>query len=1194
MGPAFVIEATIRVGSKRWTVPALIDTGAQGSIYCDHSLAQTLAQETDISILPLPRPKRIVGYQGGQPQELTHSIHPTLTLGGHEDQNAPLIVAKLNQYPIIVGNGYLQAHGLVVDTVFGKLIHYRGRCDHPGAELAHFQLPYLDSQPPTVTQTTKAPTRKHLKTDLDVEAVTPGRFRKLLGEKPAQIFAISREDLLAIQDKPVVKTEDYELHEKVPTAYHNYLDVFSKEASNKLPPHRSYDHEIRTTAPPDIGYAPLRRLSELELHEVKKYIDDGLQKGFIEASDSPIASPTLFVRKANGGLRFCVDYRKLNDLTVKDRYPIPLIDETLSKLTRAKRFTKLDIRQAFHRIRMAPGSKWMTTFRTRFGSYRYLVMPFGLTNAPSTWQHFMNDVLFDLLDDCVVVYLDDILIYSENPDEHDAQVRKVLDRLRVAGLQVDIDKCEFGVEETEFLGLRVGVNGIRMCPERVEAIRAWEAPITVKQTQAFIGLCNFYRRFISGFSSLAKNLIAVTKKNTVFQWGPEQVESFEALKDRIAKSPVLSHFHPEFETRVEVDASDYATGGVMKQKDAEGEWHPIAFFSKKMSPAECNYAIYDKELLAIVQALETWEPDLMAVQGQFRIITDHKGLEYFTKNQKLSRRQARWAEMLTRFNFVIQYRPGKSNIEADHLSRRPQDRPQDNNDERIRSMYQTVLPAERIQLAPITESTSSLLERVTTANRIEPSFAKLRERIKHGDGGPFTNQDGILRYEHRILVPPDLRTVVLDEIHNEPASGHGGESRTYELVRRVFFWEGLYDSAKQFVRNCHTCRSTKPVLKRPAGLLKPLPAPEAVWKHISVDFVGPLPESQGYDTIMVVVDRLSKMKHYVACKAGEGGVGAESTAKLFLANVWKLHGFPDSIVSDRGVAFVSHFWAHLCALLRTSRKLSTAYHPETDGQTEISNKEMERFLRAYTNFQQDDWEAWLPIAEFAANNHPSATTNISPFEVVYGYKPRLSFDELDPAPNETSLSRLRRRDANDYATRMREVWKQAQEAIEWAQESQARYANRSRRELDVQEGDLAWVSTKHLTTGRPSKKLDYKWLGPFRVTKAFGNAYTLDLPTSWAVNKTFNASQIQKDPDDALPGQNPDPPPAIEVSGAREWEVEEILASRRTGKRKTLQFKVHWRGYGPDRTWYDAGNGEFDHSRELIDDFYERSPNAIR
>ena len=297
-----------------------------------------------------------------------------------------------------------------------------------------------------------------------------------------------------------------------------------------------------------------------------------------------------------------MDYRRLNAITRKDRYPLPLVDELMERLAGTKIYTRLDIRQGFHRIRMDPKSSELTTFRTRYGTYKYNVLPFGLTNGPAAFQRYINDVLMDYLDKFVTGFVDDLLIYSQNEEEHVEHVKKVLQRLREAGLQASIKMCEFHVTRTRYLGFILTTEGIEADPAKTDVVRSWTAPDTVRGVQSFLGFCNFYRKFIKDYSRIAQPLHRLTRKDVQFTWTPGCEESFQELKRRLINAPVLQHYRPDLETRLETDASDGVVAGVLSQNHG-GQWHPVAYYSKAMSGPEQNYEIHDKEMLAIIRAL---------------------------------------------------------------------------------------------------------------------------------------------------------------------------------------------------------------------------------------------------------------------------------------------------------------------------------------------------------------------------------------------------------------------------------------------------------------------------------------------------------------------------------------------------------------------------------------------------------------
>lgn len=408
------------------------------------------------------------------------------------------------------------------------------------------------------------------------------------------------------------------------------------------------------------------RLSKPELETLKKQLNDYLDAGMIQPSTSPYGAPILFVRKKDGGLRMCVDYRALNKITVKNRYPIPRIEDHFDQLEGAKYFSKTDLSQGYHQMRVKENYIPKTAFRTRYGHYEFKVMPFGLTSAPASFQCIMNNVLRDYLDDFVIVYLEDILVCSKTMEEHERHLRKVLDILKENKLYAKVNKCELLKNEVEYLGHIVERNGIRMDPKRIQAILEWPPPKEISELRSFLGLSNYYRRFIKNYAKMTAPLTNLLRKDIRYIWTKKHQESFEKQKRMLTSAPVLRLVYVTKPYRVEADDSDNALGAVLLQKH-DGNWHPVAFESRKLSDAEKNYPIYERDLLAFINALRKWIHYLLG--ERFCAYTDHKGLENFL-TRDLTGRQARWCELLQEFNVDIKYLPGYKNIVADSLSRR--------------------------------------------------------------------------------------------------------------------------------------------------------------------------------------------------------------------------------------------------------------------------------------------------------------------------------------------------------------------------------------------------------------------------------------------------------------------------------------------------------------------------------------------
>lgn len=1041
---------------------------------------------------------------------------------------------------------------------------------------------------------------------------------------PVSLRKISDEDAQKFFDKadraPLTPEE---IKARIPEYYHDLLHVALPQEADVLPPHRSYDHKIEVIPGNQLPYSKSRPMSPTELRVVKRWLDDNLAKGFIRPSTSDVASPVLLAKKPGGGVRICVDYRGINNITLKNRYPLPLIRETLDAIANAKIFTKLDVIAAFNRVRVSEGYEWLTAFITRFGLYESLVTPFGLTGAPATFQHFVNDLLYDILDDYVTAYLDDILIYSKNEKDHIEHVREVMKRLEKAGLQIDLHKCEFHTKKTKYLGLIITPGGIEMDPEKVRAVVDWLPPTTKRQLQRFLGFANFYRRFIRGFSALAKPLHDLTKKTAAFTWTESCQTAFEQLKVSFTTAPTLRIFDWNRPAVVEVDASNWSAGGTLSQCGDDGELYPVAYFSAKHSAQECNYDIYDKELLAVIKALEEWRPELEGSREPFDIITDHKNLQTFATTKQLSPRHMRWSEFLARFNFRITYRPGTLNTRPDALSRKPEDVPANESDDRLRARRKPLIDSskfdpemlsaarldstywntlfnsaagsdESLQLFEIdisrplddlideTYAKSALLRHMYEALQ-NPEARKWPKELKKELKIPFAEcaaKAGRVYYRDRLVIDPldaEVQIQIIHRTHTAAPGGHPGRVKTIDLLNRKYWWPGMTVAARAYCKGCLLCTKTKTPRTAPVGFLKPLPLPFAPWKDISVDYITPLPpcEYRGrtFKHVAVVVDRLTKMRHFIPTETLE----TEELGDYFIDRIYSTHGCPDTIISDRGAQFVSTLWRTLSARLGITLRPSSAFHPQTNGQTERVNAELEQFLRLYVNWAQDDWARWLPLAEFAGNNAVSETTGVSPFFANYGFNPRMGVEPASP-PN-PKLTEAQRREffkATEITARFKAV---LDHVTALSRQSQDRYeANANRSRVDshkYKENDLVMLDTRNLKTGRPTEKLAPRWEGPFKVHKASSHAVTLKLPENMKVNPTFHVSLVRPWRNEGIAGQERAEGEVRANQGrvmvrtddhheAVEWPFNRILDYGKADNGR-WQYLVDWIGHDP--TW---------------------------
>ena len=847
---------------------------------------------------------------------------------------------------------------------------------------------------------------------------------------------------------------------------------------------------------------------------------------------------------------------------------MPLISELQDRLQGAKWFSKFDIPGAYNRIRIKEGEEWKTAMRTRFGLYEYLVMPFGLTNAPATFQAYINNVLREHLDVFVVVYLDDILVYSKTKEEHVKHVRMVLEALRQADLRVKPEKSQFHRQEIEFLGYIITDHGIRMDQAKVQAVLDWPTPKSVKDVQSFLGLANFYRKFIREYSRIAAPLTDLTKKDQEFQWNPEAQRAFEELKRRFSTEPVLMMFDPTREIMIETDASDLALGAVLNQPDDQGKLHPVAFHSRKFSGPELNYEIHDKELLAIVETFKQWRVYLEGSKHTIKVYTDHKNLVYFTTTKVLNRRQVRWSEELSSFNFEIHYRKGSENAKADALSRRPDY--MGNKPKTISSILEQHQDGKltynhRLLAATLVIGNNELEERIKMAYQKDSHASRVLEEPIAG----FTQSEtGLVLFQGRIYVPESVRNEVIRIHHDEPTAGHRGIYKTTEAIGQNYYFPRLRKKVEEYIARCDTCHKTKSSRHQPYGMMGTASTPDRPWASIAMDFIVKLPLSEEpltkvkYDSVLTIVDRLTKEVRFIPYKESSN---AEELAYIFLRNITATQGLPEEIISDRDKLFTSNFWTALTRQLGLSHKLSTAYHPQTDGQTERMNQVLEQYLRGYVDYRQTNWVSLLPLAQLAYNTSVNETTGRTPFYANHGYDAQL-FRE----PKEVQVMAEA---AHVTATEMQQIHKELKADIEFLHLRSAFHYNKHRaRGPKLKEGDKVYLLRKNIETTRPSRKLDYVKIGPFKIVRNIKDtSYELKLPKGMRIHPVFHVSLLEPAPEEVPELEQVPDNYLMEQEGR--YEPQRILGDSNDFDNNERHYLVKWKGY-PDseNTWEPLTN----------------------
>lgn len=993
-----------------------------------------------------------------------------------------------------------------------------------------------------------------------------------------------------------------EFQKKIAAVLDKY-PVMDPKAVPPFPKERDVSHQIELEPGAQPPSKRPYRLTPLELDELKKQLEELTNRGYIQPSKSPYGAPVLFVKKKDGSMRLCVDYRALNAVTVKNSYPLPKIDELLDRLHGAKVFSKLDLAQGYHQVRVAEADVPKTAFRCQLGHFEFKVMPFGLCNAPSTFQALMNRVLRKspsgaALLDFVIVYLDDILIFSNSEEEHLHHLDEVCKRLQEESLYAKRSKCSFGLSEVEFLGHTVSSQGLSTDQEKVKAIRDWPVPTNPTEVASFLGLANFYRRFIQNFSTIAFALTELTRKDKPFEWTAEAQASFEALSTSLCNTPVLAPPDRDRPYTIHCDASAFAIGAVLSQ--GEGDTHRVvAFESRKLNAAERNYLNHDKETLSVVHALRKWRHYIQNGH-QTKVFTDNTATKYILSksSEQLNNRQRNWLYELAEYDVVLSHHPGKENVVADALSRRA-DYEKDyviRTELTSRPELQLAAAVNSISWGSTTTIECSLLKEVAAMAGGDPEYQKLKEKIeaKSQSRVGFRIDNGLLYTLNGRLYVPDasdstLKTRLLGEAHDAPASGHLGRDKTYERLARYFYWPRMHQEVAEYCNTCQTCQAVKPSNKNKIGLLQPLPAPSRPWESISLDLITDLPETKRGNTACVTfVDRFSKMVHIWPCKTQ---VSSEDMVNIFLQAVFRLHGVPREIVSDRDPRFTADFWSQMFKRLGTRFNMSTSNHPQTDGQTERANRTIEEILRCYVSPYHDDWDEHLATLEFAYNDSMQASTGFTPFYVNYGRHPysplALSYPPAQKLEEKVSVAA--------FAEHVQRLYREARLGILKAQARQCAQANKTRRDVQFQVGDRVWLHSSyrrpHMTVMNAKPKLNPSWLGPFPVKRVINPVvYELELPPAYQkVHPVFHASFLREcldggDKFQGRPDRVPAPPPDL-IEGEEHFRVDCLLNHRYVSYKKVrnLQWLVRWKGFGET---YDSWEFDDDLKEDLSADFY--------
>lgn len=800
------------------------------------------------------------------------------------------------------------------------------------------------------------------------------------------------------------------------------------------------------------AYQRARRLSPAEKIIVNAQVDEWLEQGIIRPSNSDFASPVVLVKKKDGSHRLCVDYRLLNKKIIKDRYPLPLIEDQLDQLQNAKFFSTLDLKNGFFHVRMNEASIKYTSFIVPDGQYEFLRVPFGLCNSPSVFQRFINAVFRDLIRERIVLtYMDDLIVLSEDEDNGLKNLEIVLATASRAGLVIKWEKCCFLQKRVEFLGHVIENGTIRPSERKTKAVMHFPEPQNVKQIQAFLGLSGYFRKFVPKYSTIARPLTNLLKADVEFQFGVMERNALNQLKVILSERPVLNLYRVGADTELHIDASKYGYGAILLQKNREDQQlHPIYYASGKTTPAEEKYSSYELEVLAIIRALRRFRVYLLGIP--FKIVTDCRAFALTMEKRDLCVRVARWALLLEEFNYALEHRPGKSMVHVDALSRNP-------------------LPSCLV----IDECEQGLTMRLKRAQREDNELLKLVDASKRGEANGYLVRGGILYKELnddiRVVVPKGMHMQVIRRAHEQ---GHFGINKTEALVKRDYWIPNLRPKIEKIIRNCVTCILAERKHGKRECMLSPIEKGSVPLDTFHIDHLGPLPSTKkSYVYIFAVIDAFSKFVWLYATKSTSASEVIDRLRKQS-----SIFGNPRRIVSDRGSAFTSKEFKEYCESENIEHQLTTTGIPRANGQIERLNRTLISLLTKLSAPNSCEWYKYINAAQLCINTTFHRSIGMTPFRVMLGVHPRIRDDPSIREILDNECVALFSDDRDELRQRARES------IIKIQHENKVGY-NRNRKEaVRYREGDM--VAIRRTQQG-PGLKFSHKYLGPYEVIKVLRN-----------------------------------------------------------------------------------------------------------
>ena len=869
----------------------------------------------------------------------------------------------------------------------------------------------------------------------------------------------------------IISTLPEKFKEAVKNLFFNYKEILALKTDDlgcsNLMPHRI----LLTPDAVPIKQKPYR-LSKAQMEALKIQLIKLINNNLIEPSNSPWSSPVVLVPKKNKDWRMCVDYRRLNNVTIKDSYALPLIDEIFMYIgNNAKVLSTIDLYSGYHQIPMAEEDKEKTSFTTVFGNYNFRVMPFGLCNAPASFQREMNRIFFDLIGVCLFVYIDDLIIFSQSLEAHIVHLQKVFSILLSNGLKINFEKCAFFKTEVNLLGHVLSINGLLPMPEKTKVILNWIPPKNVTQLKSFLGAVGYYRKFIKNFSQSANPLFELLKKNSKFIWSESCNLAFQELKDKLTKAPILNP--PDFNKPflIRTDASRTGLGGVLLQVKNDSTEVPICFESRTLTAAELNYSVTDLEGKAVYHCVRKFKPYFSGSPFTTIVFTDHKPLvSIFKQVEPLSSRHLKWVTELSILNVKVLFQEGKRNVIADALSRL---------ETQPRETINTIYNNNNNNNSDSNISNDNNNNDNNNNNYVNRFFEEfIKNKIIAIDGIEYYKQGDQLR---KIIKDREEQIELVSKAHQV---GHEGIYKTYNRLKRDYYWINMKRDVGLFVKCCHRCQISRPQeLNKYSEDISTKPG--YPFFRVGLDLVGPLPITERNNRfIIVLVDYLTKWVEAEALATAE----SEDVIN-FLKMVFSRHGVPEILVTDNGPQFTSDKTKAFLDLHDVYTHYITIYHPASNGEVENRNKEICKYLRLLGESTKN-WDDTLYSALWALRTCKNEVTKYSSFELLYGRR------DLQPFELSLNIGKQNEQESEEeYWLRkfiIHDKWiKEAIRNIETANklwEDRRKQVKRLRKEYKP--GDLVLVKVFN------RRKLDPFFTGPLKIVKRELNTVTVCDPTT--------------------------------------------------------------------------------------------------